>query len=64
MRFSKDVVMGSQSTNLPWLSDVFMMPTFGLFAVVFSLGDVLMMFGLFILIQFGMFDERRKSEAA
>jgi hypothetical protein len=55
--FSKDVVLGSQATNLPWLSDVFLIPKVGLFSAVFSVGDALMMLGLFFLIQFGMFNE-------
>ncbi len=55
--YSKDVVLDSPETNLPWLSDVFMIPKAGLFSAVFSVGDALMMLGLFILIQFGMLHE-------
>jgi hypothetical protein len=55
--FSKDVVLDSQAINLPWLSDVFLIPNVGLFSAVFSVGDALMMLGLFVLVQFGMFNE-------
>jgi hypothetical protein len=56
--FSKDVVMVSQEMHLSWLSDRFVVPKAGLFTMVFSLGDVLMMFGLFILVQAGMLNPR------
>jgi hypothetical protein len=42
---------------LRWLSDVFVIPRAGLLSMVFSTGDVLMMLGLFWLIQFAMMDE-------
>jgi hypothetical protein len=61
--FSKDVVMDSHEVYLRWLSDVFMVPRAGLFTTVFSLGDVLMVIGLFRLIQYGMLyrDENTKA---
>ncbi len=55
--FSKDVIMDSQEIHLRWLSDVFVIPKAGLFSAVFSVGDVLMMLGLFRLVQFGMLKE-------
>jgi hypothetical protein len=55
--YSKDLIIDSQETRLRWLSDVFVIPRAGLLSVVFSTGDVLMMLGLFWLIQFGMMDE-------
>jgi len=51
---SKDVVMTSQGAHLLWLSDVLVIPKAGIFSAVFSVGDVLMMLGLFRLIQAGM----------
>jgi hypothetical protein len=55
--FSKDVIMDGQEIHLRWLSDIFMIPKAGLLAMVFSVGDILMMLGLFRLIQFGMIEE-------
>jgi hypothetical protein len=55
--YSKDLVVDSQDARLRWLSDIFVIPRAGLLSVVFSTGDVLMMLGLFWLIQFGMVDE-------
>jgi hypothetical protein len=55
--YSKDLIVASQETHLRWLSDVFVIPRAGLLSTVFSTGDVLMMLGLFWLIQFGMMDE-------
>jgi hypothetical protein len=46
--------MTSQGTHLPWLSDVLVIPKAGVFSAVFSVGDVLMMLGLFRLIQASM----------
>jgi len=54
---TKDVVMTSQRTHLLWLSDVLVIPKAGIFSAVFSVGDVLMMLGLFRLIQAGMIDQ-------
>ncbi len=54
---SKDVVMISSETHLRWLSDVLVIPKAGLFSVVFSAGDVLMIFGLFRLIQHAMLNQ-------
>lgn len=50
---SKDVVTVSQEIHLRWLSDRLVIPKAGVFSAVFSVGDVLMMFGLFRLIQAG-----------
>ncbi len=55
--YSKDLIVASQETHLRWLSDVFVIPRAGLLSMVFSTGDVLMMLGLFWLIQFAMMDE-------
>lgn len=52
--FSKDVVMVSQEMHLSWLSDRFVLPKAGPFTMVFSAGDVLMMLGLFRVVQAGM----------
>jgi hypothetical protein len=52
--FSKDVVMVSQEMHLGWLSDRFVLPKAGPFTMVFSAGDVLMMLGLFRVVQAGM----------
>jgi hypothetical protein len=52
--FTKDVVMVGQEIHLRWLSDLLVIPKAGLFSAVFSLGDALMMVGLFRLIQAGM----------
>jgi hypothetical protein len=52
--FSKDVVMVSQEMNLSWLSDRFVLPKAGPLTMVFSAGDVLMMLGLFCVVQAGM----------
>jgi hypothetical protein len=57
VQYSKDVILGRQDTHMGWLSDVFVIPRAGLFSMVFSVGDVLMMLGLFRLIQFGMTSE-------
>jgi hypothetical protein len=51
---TKDVVMSSAEIQLRWLSDLFVIPNAGIFTMVFSAGDALMMLGLFQLIQVGM----------
>ena len=51
---SKDVVRVSHEIHLRWLSDVFIIPKVGVISGVFSVGDVVMMLGLFHLIQVGM----------
>ena len=48
---SKDVVAVSQEIHLRWLSDLFIIPKLGVLSAVFSVGDVVMMLGLFQLIQ-------------
>jgi hypothetical protein len=55
--YSKDLIVDSQEAHLRWLSDVFVIPRAGLLSMVFSTGDVLMMLGLFWLIQFGMVND-------
>jgi len=52
--YSKDVIVTSHEGYLRWLSDVFMISKAGPFSAVFSLGDGLMMLGLFRVIQCGM----------
>jgi hypothetical protein len=53
---SKDMIQVGHEINLRWLSDRFIVPQAGLLTAVFSLGDILMMFGLFLLIQAGVVD--------
>jgi hypothetical protein len=60
--FSKDVVIDSHAGHLRWLSDVFVIPKAGMFSTVFSLGDILMVLGLFWLIQFGMVKGARRTD--
>jgi hypothetical protein len=48
---TKDVVLASHEIHLRWLSDLFVVRWPGIYAAVFSVGDVLMMLGLFRLIQ-------------
>ena len=52
--FSKDVIVASHEGHLSWLSDVFMIAKAGPLSAVFSVGDALMMVGLFRVIQCGM----------
>jgi hypothetical protein len=59
--FSKDVVMVGQEMNLSWLSDLFVVPKAGPFTMLFSPGDVLMMVGLFSLVQRGMLNPTRQA---
>jgi hypothetical protein len=58
---SKDVVKVSQEIHLRWLSDLFIIPKLGVFSAVFSVGDVVMMLGLFQLIQAGMTNETERT---
>ena len=51
---SKDVVMVSQEIHLRWLSDMFIMSKLGILSAVFSVGDVVMMLGVFQLIHVSM----------
>jgi hypothetical protein len=52
--FSKDVLVARHEGYLSWLSDVFMISKAGPLSAVFSLGDGLMMLGLFWIIQYGI----------
>ena len=52
--FSKDVIVVRREGCLTWLSDVFMISKAGPFSTVFSLGDSLMMLGLFWIMQYGI----------
>jgi hypothetical protein len=47
---SKDVIKASDEIRLGFLADQFVIPKAGLFSAVFSLGDILMMFGLSLLV--------------
>lgn len=58
--FTKDVVMASQEMHLRWLSDLFVIPRAGLLSAVFSVGDAVMMVGLFRLIQAGMMNQEKR----
>jgi len=51
---TKDVLRNAEEIRLRWLADLFMIPQVGVFSIVFSVGDVLMMLGLFQLVQAGM----------
>jgi hypothetical protein len=59
--FTKDVIMVNQQIHLRWLSDVLVIPRAGLLSAVFSGGDVLMIVGLFHLIQVGMMNQTEQS---
>jgi hypothetical protein len=60
--FSKDVIVDGHAGHARWLSDIFMIPRAGLFSAVFSIGDALMMVGLFSLIQHGIMGEARHGD--
>jgi hypothetical protein len=51
---TKDVLRAPDEIRLHWLADLFMIPQVGVFSIVFSVGDALMMLGLFQLVQAGM----------
>lgn len=44
----------NESTQLPWLADIFALPAWWPFAVAFSIGDVLIALGVFLFIQHQM----------
>lgn len=58
---TKDVVVPGHEIRLRWLSDLFVASKPGIFSAVFSAGDVLIMFGLFQLIQGGMLNQAAKT---
>ena len=53
---SKDVILDREETAVWWLSDVFVIPRDWPLSGSFSLGDVMIAFGAFVLIQTAMLD--------
>jgi hypothetical protein len=52
--WSKDVVRHHSEIRLAWLADRFVIPEAGVLSAVYSVGDILVMFGLFCLVYSGM----------
>jgi hypothetical protein len=63
---SKDVVKLGDQISIRWLSDRYVIPRAGALSAVYSLGDILMMVGLFLLVQDGMMpkDDRTETHSA
>jgi hypothetical protein len=52
--WTKDVVRHYSEIRLAWLADRFVIPEAGVLSAVYSVGDILVMFGLFCLVYAGM----------
>ena len=60
---SKDVILEREETTLWWLSDIFVIPRDWPLSGSFSLGDVVIALGAFVLIQAAMLDRRLADKA-